>query len=161
MFSLASGLLFSVYGFSDITRRPEGQPLTLDAAQHLTPDEAAAVDWLKQQPLAPLAEAVGGQYTSFARYATHSGKPGVIGWAGHEGQWRGNSVNFWPRVGELEVLFSTGDWQTAETILDRYEVQYVVVGSLERSAYAVNEVKFQRNLRVGFQNESVTIYLVP
>lgn len=161
IFAMAFGLLFSAYGFSDITRRPAEQPLTLDSTRYLAPDEAAAVAWLQEQPLATLAEAVGGQYSAFARYATHSGQPGVMGWPGHESQWRGDSVDYWPRVSDIETLYTTGDWQTAKAILDRYEVRYLVVGSLERSAYPVNEGKFQRNLEIGFQDGSVTIYLAP
>jgi YYY domain-containing protein len=161
VFAIGSGLLFSVYGFTDVTRRPDGQALSLDATRYLSPDEAAAVAWLREQPLAALAEAVGGQYSAYARYATTSGQPGVLGWPGHEGQWRGDSVDFWPRRDDIERLYSGGNWQDAKAILDRYEVRYLVVGALERNAYPVNEAKFQSNLEIGFQNASVTIYLVP
>ena len=44
------------------------------------PQEAAAIKWLEQQPLGAVAEAVGGQYSGFARVATLSGQPAVLGW---------------------------------------------------------------------------------
>jgi uncharacterized membrane protein len=37
------------------------------------------------------AEAVGGSYSGYARVSTHSGLPAVLGWPGHESQWRGGT----------------------------------------------------------------------
>lgn len=158
---LGAGLIYPVYAFSDRARRPEGQALELDGTRYLSVSEAAAVNWLQQAPLAPLAEAVGPQYSSFARYATHSGQQGVLGWPGHESQWRGGSVDFASRIADIERLYSTSDWSIAKEILQKYGIRYVVVGSLEQSAYQVNVAKFEGHLQPVLQNQQVTIYLVP
>ncbi|MEX1070992.1 MAG: DUF2298 domain-containing protein, partial [Anaerolineales bacterium] len=155
------GLIYPIYAFSDITRRAPEQPLTLDGARYLSSDSVAAFEWLRQAPLGTLAEAVGGSYdASFARYATHSGQMGIMGWPGHEGQWRGGNVDF-GRISDIETLYSTANWDVAQSILQKYGIRYVIVGEVEGIAYAVDESKFQQNLVVAFQSGAVTIYQVP
>jgi uncharacterized membrane protein len=158
---LGAGAVYPVFAFPNRAQRPEGQALQLDSPFGLHPDEVAAIAWLRTAPLEPLAEAVGNSYSSYGRMSVRSGQSAVLGWPGHEGQWRGGSVDFGPRVSDIATLYSTSDWSAAQAILDMYDVGYVVVGPLEHTSYAVDEGKFQRNLEVGFQNESVTIYLVP
>lgn len=158
----AIGIVYAAYAFPDVARRAEGQALQLDGTQYLAAEELAAIAWLQQAPLRPLVEAVGGSYNpSYARYATHSGQLGVMGWPGHESQWRGGSVDYAPRIGEIEALYSTADWGRAEEILQKYGVGYLVIGPVERSSYSVNEAKFEQYLEAIFQNDLVTIYLVP
>lgn len=155
------GLIYPVYAFSDITRRAPNQPLSLDGARYLSADSIAGFEWLRAAPLAPLAEAVGGSYdSSYARFATHAGQMGLMGWPGHEGQWRGGNVDF-GRIPDIETLYSTANWDVAQSILLKYGVRYVIVSDAERFAYAVDEGKFQQHLQIGFQSGSVTIYLVP
>ena len=152
------GLIYPYFAFSDRYRPREGVQATLDSASFLTEAERAAIDWLKAAPLGTLVEAVGSQYSLNARYATHSGQQGVLGWPGHEGQWRGTSVDFYPRDGDIEVLYSTPNWNRALEIINRYEISYVIVSSFERSAYRLSEIKFQNNLSIAFQNAEVSIY---
>ena len=152
------GLIYPFFAFSDRYRPVEGVQATLDGASFLTDAERAAIDWLKSAPQGNLVEAVGGQYSLNARYATHSGQQGVLGWPGHEGQWRGTSVDFYPREGDIEVLYSSPNWNRALEIIDRYDISYVIVSAFERSAYRVNEIKFQNNLSIAFQNAEVSIY---
>ncbi len=155
---LAAGLLFPFYSFPQITRNPVG---SLDGAAHLPPDTQAAIAWLQAAPLGVLAEAAGASYdSSTSRFSAFSGQPTLMGWPGHEGQWRGGNVD-WTRMDQLRTLYSTPDWRTAQLILEAYDVHYVVVGPAERASYPVNEEKFIQNLRLAFQSESVTIYQVP
>lgn len=161
VFLLALGLLYPVFAFSDVAQRPAGQPLGLDGSRHLSEGERGAVEWLNRAPLGVLVEAVGGQYSDFARYATHSAQVGVLGWPGHEGQWRGGSVNYSPRITDIEILYTTAEWPVAEEILQKYAIDYVVLGVLERGAYTVNAEKFDEHLQLAYQNPEVTIYRVP
>ncbi|NOY97830.1 MAG: hypothetical protein GXP40_01325 [Chloroflexi bacterium] len=137
---------------------------TLDSAAHVArenPDEAAAIAWLQGVPDGVVAEAVGGSYTGYARISTHTGLPTVLGWPGHESQWRGGGAEMGSREGDIATLYSTPDWTTAQTILTQYDVRYVIVGTLERSTYKVNEAKFQQFLPVVFRQGDVVIYAVP
>ena len=161
IFLLAAGLIYPAFAFPDRYRRANDQALELDGAQRLAANDLAAINWLRAQPLAPLVEAVGGSYTGAGRMSVHSGQTAVLGWPGHEGQWRGDSVDFAPRIAEIETLYTTNEWLVAQAILEKYDVRYIVIGFLERNTYGLDEGKFQENLEVGFQNDSITIYLAP
>ena len=161
VFLVGLALIFPAFAFSDRVISHRGRPPSLDGAIQLSAAQREAVDWLDQQPIGVLAEAVGGQYSAYARYATYTGHMGVLGWPGHEGQWRGGSVDYGPRIGDVETLYTTQDWLTALNILDQYEVKYIIVGDLEHSAYTVSEEKFLTHLPLAFQNAEVIIYLVP
>ncbi len=138
---------------------------TLDGAQlfhRQYPDDAAAADWLSLAPFGVIAEAVGGQYSDYARMSAYSGLPAVVGWIGHEDQWRGTFDEQRQR-GEWDIpaLYQTNNWDEARSIIEKYNIRYVVVGTLERNAYRVNELNFQRNLAEVFRSGDVVIYQVP
>lgn len=155
---LSVGLIFPAYSFTDITRNPIG---SLDGASFWPADVVRAFEWLRQAPLGTIAEAVGGSYdASFARFSAHSGQPTVIGWPGHELQWRGGNVD-WSRTTDIQTLYESSDWVVTQSILDKYDIQYVILSQVERGKYVVNQAKFDENLQVAFSTESVTIYQVP
>jgi YYY domain-containing protein len=137
---------------------------TLDAGAHLAlyqPDEAAAIAWLAEAEPGTVAEAVGGQYSSYARVATLSGQPTVLGWPGHEGQWRGGYAEVGTREADIRTLYETADWTEALGIIHQYDIRYIFVGSLENSTYAVNPFKFEQRLEPGFAQGDVLVYVVP
>ena len=137
---------------------------TLDGAAYIernSPDDAAAIRWLRSAPLGVIAEAVGGSYTDYARISTHTGLPTVLGWIGHEGQWRGGYEEQGTRQRDLETLYITPHWEAAQVILQQYNIRYVYIGMLERTTYRVNETKFQRFLQPVFRQGEVVIYEVP
>lgn len=137
---------------------------TLDGLAYLhdiQPDDMKAIDWLRSAPGGVVAEAAdskGGEYSYYARIATYSGQPDVIGWAGHESQWGRGPEEMGTRIADLETLYQTTSWQSAQQIIQRYGIRYIVVGDQERSTYTVNTVKFERNLVQAYQSGSVTIF---
>ncbi len=141
--------------------------LTLDdftRIQRGNPDEAAAILWLESAPDGVIVEAVpegGGSYTGFARISEYTGLATVLGWVGHEDQWRGSRAPQGTRQDDIAQLYSTPNWDTASALLKKYNIRYVYVGDLERSTYALQEAKFQHNLTQVFQQGNETIYEVP
>jgi len=106
-----------------------------------------------------IAEAVGGSYTYYTRVSTHTGLPTVLGWPGHEGQWRGGYLEQGSRQDDIRQLYQSSDWPTTQAILDRYEIDYVFIGDLERQTYPpVYEAKFDAFMDLIYTNESVRIY---
>lgn len=149
---------------------------TLDSTAYLqgsSPDEMDALRWLSAAPAGVVAEAVsptGGSYTGYGRVAMISGKPAVLGWIGHESQWRGGYQEIGSRQSDMEKLYCSKNWEETQAILDQYQVHYIYVGSLERTTYTANgntcptglyEVKFTRYLHTVFQQGPVTIFEVP
>jgi len=125
--------------------------LTLDG----TPQMVSADEYTAAQCLARLepggtgervviVEAPGGAYEpDRSRFSALTGLPTLIGWQNHERQWRGES---YPRVidtriengvrrdrvSDVQDLYTTQDWNRAWQIIDRYGIDYIVVGGAER-----------------------------
>jgi uncharacterized membrane protein len=161
----AMALVYPVFSLWEKTggfSLPDG--LTLDGAaflQRRSPDEWAAIEWLRSAPAGVVLEAVGGSYSDYARMATFSGQPNVLGWPGHESQWRGGAEEMGSRQSDIERIYRSTDWEEVRQLLERYEVRYVLVGPLELSTYRVNETNFRRFLFPVFQQGQATVYLVP
>ncbi len=86
----------------------------------------------------------------------------MLGWPGHEGQWRGGWYDIISsREKDIETLYRTTDWLEAENVIEKYHIRYVIVSSYELSTYRPSPVKFDNFLKVAYQNDSVTIYEVP
>lgn len=137
---------------------------TLDDFQRIEradPDEAAAIEWLRSAPYGVIAEAIGGSYTEYGRISVYTGLPTVLGWPGHEVQWRGTAEPQGARQADIKLLYETEDWDTARPIIEQYNIRYIVVAALERSTYAVQEQKFATHLGLVFQQGVVNIYEVP
>jgi uncharacterized membrane protein len=140
---------------------------TLDGGayfQSLFPDDMAAAIWLRSAPDGNIVEATrpdASYHGEIGLISTYSGLPTVLGWPGHESQWRGTYDGLQQRMDDIKTLYETSDWQTAQTILAKYAIRYVYVGTQERSNYRVNEVKFQQYLKLVFNQDQVVIYEVP
>jgi len=73
------------------------------------------------------------------------------------------------RLQDVASLYGSPDQALAESILDRYNVKYIVVGHVERAHYALEDpegiAKFDAMvangaLKIAYQNEGTTIYEV-
>jgi YYY domain-containing protein len=138
---------------------------TLDAEAWLSvddPADTAAVEWMKANLAdnGPLVEAVGNDYdASAARISTAAGIPSILGWSFHEIQWRGDSGEVRDRMDDIEQLYKTTDWISAEEILAKYGVRYVYFGSLEQQRYGSRGLaKFRAHLKVVYETEDVVIF---
>jgi YYY domain-containing protein len=144
-------------GFGTLkTRTLNGNQYFIDSY----PAEAQAIEWLSQRELGVVAEAIGGSYTGYARVATLTGFPTVLGWPGHESQWRGGNTEMGTRYADIDMLYATNDWYTAEAILRQYGIRYIYIGNLEYSTYHVVDAKFRENLPVIYEQDGVVIFEV-
>lgn len=137
---------------------------TLDGIQYLehqSPSDLEAIHWINQElEDGVIAEAVGPSYNpSFARISAHTGLSTVLGWPGHESQWRDGYEAQGTREQDVRLLYKSRDWVEAQEILDRYGIDFVYLGSVERNVYdPVREGIFEAFMDVIFQNEEVKIY---
>jgi uncharacterized membrane protein len=134
----AAALLYPANAAISRLRQREG-PFTLDALPALakrSPGDAAAIVWLEQHASARavVLEATGDPYREFARVASHTGLPTVMGWANHEGLWRSNDPEVAVRAQLVRGFYGTADEETAFDIVKKFGVQYVVLGDLERTS---------------------------
>ena len=106
-----------------------------------------------------LVEAVGGAFSDFGRVSASTGVPTVLGWPGHEEQWRGSRESFEGREQDVETIFKTQDPQVAENLLVHYNVDYVYVGPRERVRYGPEGLdKFSLFMETVFNEGGVVVY---
>ena len=162
---LGAAMFYPVMGLWNKTNGfKSNEGLTLDGGvfyERQEPDEVAAINWLSKAPPGVVVEAVGGSYTGFARVSTYTGQSTVLGWPGHEDQWRGSRVGWVNREADVETIYRSNDWAAVQELFRKYEVRYIFLGSLERQTYGVSDDKFQRYLTPVFQQGQVSIYEVP
>jgi uncharacterized membrane protein len=92
-----------------------------------------------------------------------TGRPTVLGWVGHQRQWRGGDEAAWealqPRQADVNTIYSTTDLDLARDLLEQYNIRYIYVGQLERDAYAAASLaKFAQIATPVFSSERVVIY---
>lgn len=122
------------------------------------PAEYDAILFLREAPYGIIAEAIGGSYSNYARVSRLTGLPTVLGWPGHELQWRGGTKEIGSRESDIHLLYTTNDWDVALKIIDKYNIDYIYIGPLERSSYAISEGKFSNYLKIIYQTPEVSIY---
>ena len=168
---LLASLLFPYYAVQSRAAEYRGStasesraPATLDGLAYIeryNPDELEAITWLDNNAdgKAVVVEAVGGQYTNYGRISANTGIPTLLGWAGHEYQWRGSTAEPAVRGSAVEIIYDGLDWEHITALLDEYDVSYIFLGSLERSTLTPRaEESFDQHLDLAFENESVKIY---
>lgn len=140
-----------------------------------------AINWLNENisgtPV--IAEAAFGEYRCFgSRYSMGTGLPAVVGWVRHERQQR-VADDLPTRLAEMRSFYTDADAtiEDKRAFLDRYNVEYVVLGETERryptigdtgncidtgnaNAIAIIESMEGADLEIVFQNDSTTIYRV-
>ena len=159
---VVAGLVYPILAISTVG---DWSHPTLDGAawiEQSAPDEYAAIQWLNQNvadsPV--ILEAPGQSYhPEQSRIATFTGLPTVLGWSGHELQWRGNYDEAGRREPDINTIYTTRDLQETLTLLDKYAISYVYVGPAERAMFpAVGLEKFNTLMDVVFRQGNVTIY---
>lgn len=139
---------------------------TLDGLAYIardSPEEYAAIRWLQAHGKEGegVLEAVGTSWSAYSRISSSTGLPTVLGWPWHEYQWRGSPKPFEGREEDVKTMYTTLDASEAMRLLDKYHIQYVVVGPRERATYGnPGLAKFSQMGEAVFPEESVTIYRV-
>ena len=163
LFMIALGLLYPILAIPARANEYGGAP-TLDGSAYLfemQPDDFAAIAWLNEnvegQPV--ILEAPGGSYAYEGRVSAHTGLPTLLGWAGHELQWRGDYDEQARREPDIETLYTSVKPGQVLTLLDKYGISYIYVGPLERNRYpAAGLAKFAGLTDVVYEVGAVTIY---
>jgi YYY domain-containing protein len=138
-------------------------PLSLDGNAYLQrehPDDFAAIQWMREHVtgLPVVLEATGNPYSYYARFASNTGLPTVLGWGNHEGLWRGHETAVGQRAQEVGRMYNAASLDDITPLLDRYHVQYVVVGELERKDYQPAGLAKFAALKPVFNRGGTTIY---
>jgi len=147
--------LYPLLTLSERMAGTSADDLTLDGTDYFSrnnPADFQLAGWI-QANLKPvdgrlpvILEAWGGSYSDYARIATHTGFPTVLGWDFHEAQWRGSwdkavvrgkdpGDTVLNRRQDVDTIYTTTDLNQAKALLLKYGVDYVYVGDMERDKY--------------------------
>ena len=148
---------------------------SLDGLNYLKTDPANpgdydAILWLNKhvQGDPVIVEAVGDDYHNYARVSAFTGLPTVMGWTGHEVQWRlnwlnnpANAADFGRRGSDIDQIYTNPDPQRVSLLMNYYHAQYLYVGVLEYAKYPmVNLRRFGTFMQIVYNANSVTIYKI-
>jgi YYY domain-containing protein len=136
---------------------------TLDGNEYLQrehPDDFAAIQWIRGHVtgLPVILEASGNPYSYYARFSSNTGLPTIMGWANHEGLWRGHETAVGKRHNDVLAMYNAATLEEITPLLDQYHVKYIVVGELERKDYPEAGLQKFNTLRVVFTRGDTTIY---
>ncbi|MFZ5845147.1 MAG: DUF2298 domain-containing protein [Patescibacteria group bacterium] len=163
--------IFSVRSYFGALRNYEGL-YGLNWLEREYPGDWAAIRWFNSQNAKcqklnakcerfALVEAEGDSYTDYARFSALTGMPTIIGWPVHEWLWRGTYDVVAPRREEVRMIYESQDLEETQQIFRRYNVHYVVVGTLERQKYQnLAEGKFSWLGEMVFSQGNTQIYRI-
>jgi YYY domain-containing protein len=178
---VASSLIYTGLGTpARLANRFERGPVTLKGsaymnnAIHWEEDQRLelkwdleAIQWLQEnvQGSPVVLEAHNEQYHWSSRIVDYTGLPTVLGWPWHQIQQRfayADAVH--DRAKAVQAIYNTTDLSLAQELLRKYEVEYIVVGGLERAYYSPEGLeKFDEMVGKGLvkcvvDNKMVKIY---
>jgi uncharacterized membrane protein len=166
--ALLPGLCYPVLGLWSKTNGFSTQP-TLDSLAWLErwrPDELAAIRWVGQAtpPDAVVVQRSGASYHPEHNLVSMvTGRPTLLGWGGHEYQWRGGNFERLA-AGREEALGRIYGPISARDLagdLATWNVEYVYLGPEERARYevtAAQEEILASATDLVFENGAVRIY---
>jgi uncharacterized membrane protein len=163
---VAGGLVYPILATANKADYFQGEP-TLNGIRWVSdyrPGDYEAIAWLRANAPdnAVILEAPGAGYAAYqytGRVSALTGLPTLLGWGGHQSQWRGNYDEPARREPDIDALFNTLDLNQMQALLDKYNVSYVYVGPLEEERYNPQGLrKFGQAMEIAFQQDGVTIY---
>lgn len=168
---LAAGFFCS---FTDLyaiitTQRVPTEKLTLNGINYLwqvNPEEYAAIRWINLNisgnPV--ILEAQGESYGEYSRISMNTGLPTLLGWEYHIHQ-RGYSwTDVQQRKQDVKLLYQSQDKALVVSLLQKYGVNYIYLGKLEKKTYSTDGWKkfdqWKDIFSPVYRNPGITIYRV-
>jgi len=160
------GLIYPLFAIPSKANGFQSEP-SLDGARFVRiyrPDEAAVIDWLVENTPADavIVEAPGGSYTDFNTISAHSGRATLLGWGGHELQWRGSYDLPGQREPVIEMIYQNQDSAGVRQAVSDFDIDYLIVGPRELAKYGIPPSRQSAYLGLWtpvFQQGEYTIYL--
>ena len=131
--------------------------------EQFRPDDWQAIQWLQTHAprYAVVLQANGGSYSDAGWVAAITGLPTLLGWGGHELQWRGNYDEPGRREPVIRTIYQSMDVKQVKRLLDEYDVEYVYIGPVEQRTFQLSRPqveKFNRFMERVYAQGAVTIY---
>jgi YYY domain-containing protein len=142
---LALGVILALpHPASMLLQQFRAESWSLDGMAWMSPGDRAIVRALRREPNGSvMIESVGGAYTEYARLSAASGVPTYLGWANHEGVWRGNEIHAETERRETLVsrVYSSRDPSEVRRLVEEAGVHLVAIGALEHENYSASQLQ--------------------
>lgn len=101
------------------------------------PDDYLATAWLNENVTGTpvVLEANGDSYTDYQRVSVMTGLPTVLGWHTHEWLWKSDLTVLDERAADIKTIYTSVDEAEVRRLINKYKIQYIYVGSLEREKF--------------------------
>ncbi|MBP5330806.1 MAG: hypothetical protein J6Y89_03030 [Lachnospiraceae bacterium] len=105
-------------------------------------EDYEATNWINEniegRPV--MLEVNGDSYTDYCRVSVRTGLPTVLGWRTHEWLWQSEAGDKVPKIVEdrttdIETIYTSNDRDTVKSLVDKYNIEYIYVGSIERNEF--------------------------
>jgi YYY domain-containing protein len=148
---VAGSAIFPVAGAYAKTNGFARSEPTLDATAYValnSPDVMAAVEWVRQNTLPSdrVLEAKGNSYSAHHnRISTMTGRATLLGWDGHESQWRGEAYGTMARgrPAAIEQVYRSASPEEIGPLLGEWGIDYVFVGPVEIELYGITDFRLE------------------
>jgi uncharacterized membrane protein len=145
----------------------DNDPTTGLGGEHVLKYDRDGIDWMRAhvQGTPTILEGITPIYHYGSRVSIYTGLPDVLGWDWHQSQQRATFASqVAQRKTDVDLFYSTTDIGQARQILRKYDVQYVIVGDVERNYYGGGIAKFNDGLggvlELAYQNPGMQIWHV-
>lgn len=167
--TLGAGLVYPAGALRSAIGENAQATATLDALAWLdeqAPDDLAVIEWVREntRPDAVIAQAPGESYrVDHSRVSTATGRPTLLGWQGHERQWRGGAFDVMAagRTEALERIYTPTSADVLLEDLEAWRVDFVLVGPIERARYGVtpdHDALHAAVMDLAFEHGAVRLY---
>ncbi len=134
------------------------------------PGDYQAIRWLNEnvQGSPVIVESIGDDYSNWGRISVFTGLPTLMGWVGHEYQWRANWINtpanyaeFQRRGADVDTIYTNKSPDVVLSVMNSYHAQYLYVGPLEYMKYHAADLhRFSTYMQMVYNAHGVTIYKI-
>ena len=165
---ILGAMSYPVFATISRSHQFDGEP-TLDGVAYLQqqyPDEFNAIQWLNNISGTPVVlQSPGQAYKLNTHITAFTGLPTVIGWAGHEKNWRNRAKTIDERWSEVPEVYTSGDINEVYRILIKYQVEYIYIGEVEEERYHGHDARrlfenYPDRFELVYHNPNVHIYKV-
>ncbi len=127
--------------FNSFTHPSSHAKATLDGIFYMSwqyKGDYEAIKWLRKNatPQQCVLEATGPAFSHYGRISAATGMATILGWGNHENIWRDGT---WKVIGarseEVKQVYTSNNPMKIKEILDKYKIEYIFYGKLEREQY--------------------------
>ncbi len=146
--------------------------LTHEGGKHK--DDYEVIKWLNnnEKERVVIVESSGGAYTYHGRISAFTGNINILNWPTHQLTWRfryPDDKNSWHEIREISIdggmaeiseyqkdvekIYKSADIEEIKSILKKYNVKYIYIGTLEKETYGLDENRINLLLNLGEKQE--------